>query len=437
MQKTVKFLIYAALAGIAAAAGGLFWATSPQELSPLGAAPQFDPSDIERGEMLAMIGDCSACHTAPGGADYAGGFGLPTPFGTIYSTNITPDPQTGIGAWSFEAFDRAMRQGIDRQGRHLYPAFPYDYFAKTTEPDMRALYAYFMTREPVVAADKENELPFPFSFRPMLAGWKLLFLDSAPFSPDPALDDEENHGAYLAASLGHCGACHTPRNLLGAVVRSQRFQGGIAEGWDAPPLGVHSIAPVAWQLDDYADYLFDGWSESHGIAGGPMTAVADHLYEADEDDVFAIAAWLAAITPQQDKEERKSLIAAAGQLDWPNGTVFDEELPTDELKQGQNLFAANCSKCHKQRLARSQPVSLALSYAVNAPSPQNLFNVVRQGIQPPQGSASRKMAAVTLSDEELALVAGYVRWHFSDAPAWNDLPELAKSHRLTMDKTKH
>lgn len=432
-MRTLKRLVFTVvILGLIVGAGALYWATSTPEIPAMtaGDLPEFSDDDIERGELLAKVGDCSACHTAKGGEDYAGGLALPTPFGTIYSTNITPDEETGIGTWSFDAFARAMREGVDREGRHLYPAFPYDDFTLTRDEDLRAIYAYLMSLDPVVNTAPVNELPFPFSFRPVLAGWKLLFLRQGAFEPDPELDDEQNHGAYLAASLGHCGACHSPRNAFGAVIEGKEYEGGEAEGWTAPPLGRHSISSVAWTLDDYADYLFDGWSQAHGIAAGPMTAVADHLYDADEDDVFAIAAWFAAVTPGQNDDDRNAALAAAGALDWPatEGVIFNEEIP-EALSAGRDLFGSKCSKCHKERISDKQPISLALSYALNGPTANNLFHVVLGGISPPYGSLERKMEAISLSDEELVELARYLRWHFTDAPEWQDLAETATTVR--------
>ena len=431
MRTLNRVLGYLLVAGIATAGAALWWANSTAELEAIDPSTlSFSDDDIERGEQLAKIGDCSACHTAPGGNELAGGFGLPTPFGTIYSTNITPDPDTGIGSWSYEAFARAMKEGVDREGNHLYPAFPYDSFAKTKDDDLQAIYAYLMSQPAVASPNQPNELRFPFGFRPLLAGWKLLFLDTSPFEADGSLDEEQNHGAYLATSLGHCGACHSPRNGFGAVIATRMFEGGEAEGWLAPPLGSHSISPVTWEIDDYADYLFDGWSEYHGIAGGPMTAVADHLYDADEDDVFAMAAWLAAITPAQSEEEREAAIAAAVVLDWPavEGTLFEENITDPLLLAGRDVFAAKCSKCHKERISSKQPISLGLSFAVRAETPQNLLNVVRFGIAPPYGVSDRKMEAVALSDGELAALAAYVRWHFTDEQAWTDLESTVAAH---------
>ena len=171
------------------------------------------------GARLAAIGNCNVCHTAPGGAPFAGGLALPTPFGTIQSTNITPDPATGIGRWSETAFVRAMREGVDREGRHLYPAFPYDHFTRVTDQDNRALYAYLMTRRPIQASPPPNDLRFPFDQRILLAGWKMLYLRQGPLAIETDRSPEWNRGRYLVEGLGHCGACHTPRDGLGAEQR--------------------------------------------------------------------------------------------------------------------------------------------------------------------------------------------------------------------------
>ena len=421
------------LAGVSVAAivgAGVYVAdVFPGEIAPIAAidVASFSDDQIALGENLANLGDCAACHTPRGAQGMEGGLGLPTPFGVIYSTNITPDQDTGIGTWSFAAFDRAMRNGVDRAGNHLYPAFPYDHFVGTTREDLEALYQFLMTQDPVRADRKPNELGFPFSFRPLLAGWKLLFHRDTAFVPNPEFTDEENRGAYLAETLGHCSACHSPRNALGAVKRSEFMAGGEAEGWLAPPLGAASISPVGWDIDDYADYLFDGWSEHHGIAGGPMTAVVDHLHVANEDDVFAIAAWLARITPEVDKDTRAARLTAIAALDLAEG--FDPGLAgqqaPDDVLRGAQVFKDNCVKCHKQRISDNQPASLGLTYAVNAPAPTNVFNAVLQGIEPGLGATSRKMQPVALSAENLAAVAAFVRWQFTDSPAWTNLDDQA------------
>lgn len=424
-----KWLVVTGVSVAAIAAAGIHAAdVFPGEIAPIAVAdlPEATDEQLTMGENLARLGDCSACHTPEGSRDMIGGFGLPTPFGTIYATNITPDPDTGIGTWSYAAFERAMREGVDREGRHLYPAFPYDHFAGMTDDDLTALYLYLMTLDPVPAERKANELAFPFSFRPLLAGWKLLFHDPKPWTPNPEFDEEENRGAYLAETVGHCGACHSPRNAFGAVMADRTFAGGEAEGWLVPPLASHSISPAGWDEDSYADYLFDGWSELHGIAGGPMTPVVDHLYEADEDDVFAIAVWLARITPPVDEDARDAVVSEIAALDLPEG--FDgaiaDSAPAD-VRKGADVFRASCVKCHKERISNTQPVSLGLTYSVTAPKPTNLFNAIRHGIEPGLGSTSRKMQPVSLSPADMAAVAAFVRWQFTDLPAWTDLEAQA------------
>ena len=237
MNRSKKIYFFVAVP-IAALAAAVVWAYRHPEIAPVQSpvAESFSRDLIYHGESLAGIGACEVCHTSPGGAPFAGGLALPTPFGVVYSTNITPDAQSGIGSWPEEAFRRAMRQGIDRRGRHLYPAFPYDHFTKATDEDIRAIYAFIMTREPVDFRAPENELRFPFNVRALLAGWNLLFLDSGEYEPDPGQNEEWNRGAYLAEGLGHCGACHSPRNIFGAVSRDAASDGGEAEHWHAPAL---------------------------------------------------------------------------------------------------------------------------------------------------------------------------------------------------------
>ena len=216
--------------------------------------------------------------------------------------------------------------------------------------------------------------------------------------------------------------------MFGAVKKNSFFEGGEAEGWIIPPLAEHSISTVGWDLDDYADYLFDGWSEKHGIAGGPMTEVVDNLYEADEDDVFAMAAWLAKITPPIGSDKSTKRFKAIASLDLSEDfdvTFVGQNVPTNILS-GAQIFKGKCVKCHKARLVKSQPVSLGLSFSVNDDSPKNLFNIILKGIEPPLGVSSRKMQAISLSEEELAAVASFVRWRFSDQAEWMDLATDAK-----------
>src|SRR5262249_602763 len=209
----------------------------------------FSAETIARGKLLAALGDCAVCHTDVNGQVNAGGRPLETPFGIIHSTTITPHVETGIGTWSYPAFERAMREGIHRDGRHLYPAFPYTHFAKASDADLQALYAYLMAQQPVRATVPRNELRFPFNLRPLMAGWNALFHQTATFQPEPSKSDVWNRGAYLIEGLGHCSACHSPRNALGAEQQRQYLAGGFAEGWEAPALTSLSQAPIPWSED--------------------------------------------------------------------------------------------------------------------------------------------------------------------------------------------
>jgi mono/diheme cytochrome c family protein len=282
----------ALLIGSAVACSALVWRPTIAAIDSL--SPQsFDPALVKRGRELAALGNCNDCHTARGGKNYAGGVSVPTPFGTIFSTNITPDPETGIGRWSEEAFRRAMRSGVDREGRHLYPTFPYDHFTNVTDEDDRALYAYLMTREPAVAAAPANELRFPFNQRVLIAGWKLLFLRRETFQPHTTKSADWNRGAYLVEGLAHCGSCHTPRNALGAERTRAAFSGGEADDWSAYAINKQSPAPVAWDADALDFYLRNGWHPDHGTARGPMAQVVSNLAAVSTDDVHAIAVYMA------------------------------------------------------------------------------------------------------------------------------------------------
>ncbi|MEO9148656.1 MAG: molybdopterin cofactor-binding domain-containing protein, partial [Burkholderiaceae bacterium] len=285
--------LFAGAAGLTAAALGWRPAIAPVA-SSAPASSLYTAESIERGRQLAAIGDCAVCHTADGGARNAGGRPLPTPFGTLHSTNLTPDVATGIGAWSFSAFQRAMREGISRDGQHLYPAFPYTAYAKTSDDDLMALYAYLMSEPAVASVAPPNDLRFPFNQRALMPAWNALFHDPAPFQPEAAQSAEWNRGAYLVNGLGHCGACHTPRNALGAERSGTRYlSGAFVDGWEAPALtSFASNAPIAWNTTAFYDYLRHGHSREHGSALGPMTSVVRELADVPDADIRAMAVYL-------------------------------------------------------------------------------------------------------------------------------------------------
>src|SRR5260370_33742611 len=296
-------VIVALAIGGAGAAFVLAWRPAIAAIDP--PAPQSFPDDlIQRGRELAAIGNCNDCHTVRGGKNFAGGLPVPTPFGTIFSSNITPDADTGIGRWSEAAFARAMRSGVDREGRHLYPTFPYDHFTNVSDEDDRALYAYLMTREAVHAPARENQLAFPLNQRAVVAGWKLLFLHRGTYQPNPAKSAEWNRGAYLVEGLAHCGACHTPRNALGAERASASFAGGAVDNWQAYALNAQSPSPVPWDAEALFAYLRDGSHPAHGTARRPMAQVVSNLSQVSSNDVHAIATYMADVfgAPTPDRQ---------------------------------------------------------------------------------------------------------------------------------------
>lgn len=381
-------------------------------------SPAYSAGLIERGDKLANLGACAACHTRPGGPPYAGGLGLQTPFGVIYSTNITPENETGIGLWSEEAFIRAMREGVDRRGRLLYPAFPYDHYTKVSDADLKALYAYFITRKPARAPAPANELRFPFNVRPLLAFWNALFLESGPYKPNPAKSAKWNEGAYYVEGLGHCGACHSPRNALGAVRASAHLAGGDADGWHAPGLGRHAQAPAPWTKESLLNYLIDGWDERHGVAAGPMTAVVNHLAKLDEAMVEAMVEYLIDTQPAFAQADRDKLIQAAREREFAAVSAAGTLGPAES--RGEAIFARACANCHKRG---GQTTPLALGASMNAPHPGNLVHIVMNGIRPPAGAPDKSMPqfAQSLNDQQVTDLATYMRARFTTNPAWTDI----------------
>jgi mono/diheme cytochrome c family protein len=406
-------LLVVVIAGGAAAA--LAWRPA---IDPVRrpAAGNFDAALVKRGGELAAIGNCITCHTAPGGRAFAGGRALPTPFGTIYSTNITPDEQTGIGNWSEEAFRRALWEGVDCGGRHLYPAFPYDHFTLIDGKDVSALYAFVMTREPVAATAPANKLPFPLNLRPLLAGWNLLFLRTGRYQPDPNQSGEWNRGAYLVNGLAHCGACHTPRNALGAEQTQHRFGGGEVEGWTAYALDAASPAPRPWDAAALAFYLRHGWQRDHGVARGPMSEVTENLSTVPIADAQAIATYLASIAgsrAQPTSNKRQN----TGDADTQTGAV---------------IYAAACANCHDG--SRAPPyggIDLSLSTGPSGPNAHNVLNVILWGL-PAQDEQRRPVMpgfAGMLNDRQLADLLVYVRARFSDKPPWTDVEKHIREAR--------
>jgi mono/diheme cytochrome c family protein len=398
----------------------------------------FDPALITRGAELTMLGNCNVCHTKADGRAYTGGRGLQTPFGTIYATNITPDPDTGIGRWSETAFLRAMREGVRRDGSHLYPVFPYDHFTKVSAADLRAIYAFLMTRAPVRADTPANVLPFPLSMRTLIAGWKLMFLKVGELEPDPVLSRELNRGAYLVEGLAHCGACHTPRNGLGAERNEAYLGGGETQGWYAPALNASTTAPVAWTQDQLFAYLRNGFVPAHGVAAGPMQPVVNNLSAVAEADVRAIAAYIAALVgpPTAGRSERLGGPGARGDHQ-SSGSRTDGGSQRFRSADGAIIYAGACAPCHEatgQRFS-ARGIHLASSKLVTLPDARNLAHVILEGIAPPQASPAALMPgfADTLCDAQVVALMTYLRRSFSDRPIWGDVEDTVRRVRRSAE----
>jgi nicotinate dehydrogenase subunit B len=376
----------------------------------------YSAATIARGRQLAALGDCAVCHTAANGALNAGGRPLETPFGIIYSTNITPDPETGIGAWSYPAFERAMREGIHRDGRHLYPAFPYTHFAKAADADLQALYAYLMAQAPVRADTPKNALAFPFNWRPLMAGWNALFHQSVVFEADATKSAMWNRGGYLVEGLGHCGACHSPRNALGAEKAKAYLAGGFAEGWEAPPLTSLSHAPIPWSEDELYAYLRTGESRFHGVAAGPMAPVVKELAGLPDEDIRAMAIYLGSFNDTSITEPAQAALAAKLEALASTRIVSASSV-------GARIYQGACAVCHAvggAPLFGSRP-SLALNSNLHSAVPDNLVQVILHGIASPASSDLGYMPAFkdSMTDVQVAELVSYLRQQFAaEKPPW-------------------
>jgi mono/diheme cytochrome c family protein len=408
--------------------GALAWQPAIAPINP-PAASAFAPELVAKGAALAGGGFCAECHTAKGGAQFAGSYAMATPFGVLYSTNITPDPETGIGTWSEVAFARAMREGVARDGSLLFPAFPYDHFSKLSDEDVQALYAFFMTRAPARARAHENGLPFPLNVRYLQAGWRLLFFRPGRFKPDASKSAEWNRGAYLAEGLSHCSACHTPRNLLGAEKSSDAYAGAVVDNWIAPPLTAANPTPAPWTQLELSNYLRNGVSNLHGSAAGPMAPVVHGLAALSESDVHAIALYFADLAHAAERSASTGSAVARAMSYAPLGTG-------QEIDLDARLYMAACAPCHYNAGA---PIAvrpdLALNSALNLPDPSNLIEVVLNGINAEDGIPGVVMPSFehALSDADIARIGAYLRRTRTTLSPW---PDLEKQIAALRAKTK-
>ncbi|MGG4774050.1 c-type cytochrome [Paenalcaligenes sp. Me52] len=429
------------LAGAASAAAGLLVVASPWRPA-IPPVPRIDTSifsdiAIERGRLVALAGDCMVCHTADGQATNAGGLALDTPFGKIFTTNITPDPETGIGAWSYKAFERAMRDGIHRDGSHLYPAFPYTSYAKLSDEDLQSLYAYLMTQEPVHAPNKPHELGFPFNFRPALAGWNTLFhTDRQAYQYDEGQTELWNRGAYLVNSSGHCMACHSPRNSLGGEKKGKYFlAGGEVDGWEAPALNALATADVPWTEEALYTYLRTGQSVQHGVAAGPMGPIIEGLAELPEYDVRAMSHYLLNLQGRAESVAAEPQIAAANVQLQQVEQQAQTQLTDVWLMPGRSIYEGACMVCHDSQsgpaLFGARP-SLAVNTSIQSDSPDNLIQVILHGITRPSSPALGNMPAFkhSLNNQQMEDLLHYLRKQYApDKKPWENIQTKVQSIR--------
>jgi nicotinate dehydrogenase subunit B len=403
-----------ALAAFTAASVG--WRSSlPRMTSPLALVSQ---AVLARGAQVAALGNCVTCHTSDQGEPFAGGKAFNTGFGTVYSSNLTPDADTGLGAWTYQAFERAMRQGISRDGHALYPAFPYTAFASISDDDMTALYAWLMQRPAVSQATPQADMGFPFGMRSLMLLWNGLFHQPSTYQYDPAQTAQWNRGEYLVNGAAHCGACHTPRNALGAEQKSSAFlQGAVLDGWQAPALTSLNPSPVPWRAEDFFHYLRHGYTDFHGVASGPMAQVVRNLQTVPDADLQAMAVYLASLqtaAPLNDSQQT----AQAQQL--VQQAAASAPLPSAAQRQ----FEGSCGACHHdgsgpQLLGVNQP--LALNGNLHSATPDNLVQVIQSGIQQPPSQRVGFMPGFkdSLSEAQMLDLVGWMRQRYApDKPAW-------------------
>lgn len=398
----------------------------------------YSQATIDRGRVLAELGACIHCHTVEGGTPLAGGRTIETPFGTIWSTNLTPDVETGIGGWSLEAFRRALREGVHRDGRRLYPAIPFTAFAKTSDEDIQALYAFLMASPAVTAPSRAPEMAFPYSLRPLNAMWSALHHDPAPFAPDPIKSAIWNRGAYLVEGLGHCSACHTPRNALGGeMTGAARFTGAVVNGWEAPALVRTATTAVPWSEDDLFAYLRGGFSANHGPAGGSMAPIVAGLRGLPDEDVRAMAHYVASLDPATpdpaavatavaDREARATAAAPTARLLTPRGA---------------RLWDGACAVCHEQGSGPpmfGERPSLALVSALASERPDNLVRTILEGAR---STLSRRVGAMPAfadhyDDAQVVELVRYLRARFAaDRPAWGGLETTVARIRSSLARS--
>ncbi len=368
------------------------------------AVPASSTTQIDRGRYLTALGDCIACHTPAGTAAFSGGRPIATPFGTVLSANLTPDNATGIGRYTADTFYRALHEGLDHEGKHLYPAFPYTSYAKVTREDSDAIYAYLRTLAPISHAVDRNQLHFPYNIRSLMAIWNAMFFkDREPFAANPAKPVEWNRGAYLVEGLGHCQACHTPRNFMGGAKRGEAFRGGAFDTWFAPDITPNArIGIGGWQREELVEFLHSGLNAHSGASGEMGEAVRYSTSQMSDADVAAVATYLA---------------------DQPASPMPDIRPVADaQMQQGRAIWQDACSACHREEASGVPRYFPPLKGNANLQQgdPTTVVHYILAGARrTPTAKAPTPLAmpsfAWKLDDAQIAAVATYARNSWGNA----------------------
>ncbi|CAB3640387.1 Gluconate 2-dehydrogenase cytochrome c subunit precursor [Achromobacter spanius] len=402
MMKLLKKILTLVLVVLIATVGGLYWLGTRDDTSTGPAATADAGTLVERGRYLAQAGNCMACHTSRGGKALAGGTPIPTPFGTVYGPNITPDEKTGIGTWTADDFWQALHNGKSKDGTLLYPAFPYTEYTRITRADADALYAYLRSVPPVSQPNRPPDMAFPYDQRALLAAWRALYFKPGVQEADAGQSVQWNRGRYLVEGLGHCAACHTPRNSLGATRSSEAFTGGIIPvlDWYAPPLtNDRQTGMGRWTAADIAALLKTGIS-AHSSASGPMAEVVlgstQHL---TDDDALAIGVYIKSLPATPASTPRSTAAAAPAAMEL-----------------GSKIYRQHCAQCHQPQGQGSGTAwpALAGNPTVTAPSPVNAIRMVLDGGYAPATAANPRPHGMPpfgqiLNDSDIAMLVSYIR----------------------------
>lgn len=381
-----------------------------------GASDQQSFNTIERGRYIATAADCAACHTRPGGKPFAGGVALQTPFGTLVGSNITPDPEAGIGSWTDDEFVSALRNGTGRGGIRLYPAMPYPSYTKMTREDALAIRAYLQTIDLAPDKIKSNQLPFPFNIRSTMIVWNAINFTPGWLAPDPSNSAQWNRGRYLVDALGHCGACHTPKNIMGAEENSAYLQGSALQGWYAPNITDDTRTGIGgWSVKDIVAYLKTGANRYTLASGGMGEEVVNSSSRMTDDDLEAIAVYLLSLKPTATQSPQS--------LDGRDARMV----------AGQAIYKDNCAGCHTDSGAGAPGLfpRLAGSAAVQSDDPTTLIRTVLFGSKAtatagaPTGPAMPSFAW-RLNDGETAALVAYIR------NAWGNAATPTSPHQVRL-----